>query len=70
MLKEFRFVETSHQNKDAKDFNNDTQYKEFLNEVSLSSLCYYQYQVDDLSLFTASRGQVQNFIEAECSNET
>ena len=38
MLKEFRFVETSHQNKDAKDFNNDTQYKEFLNEVSFSSV--------------------------------
>ena len=47
MLKEFCSVESSHQNKDAKDFNNDTQYKEFLNEVSFYPVYHYQYQVDN-----------------------
>ena len=68
MLKEFSSVEISHQKKDAKDFNDDTQYKEFLSEVSLYFVYDYHYQVDNLSLFTASRGQVQNSIEAKSSN--
>ena len=66
MLKEFRSVEISHQNKDAEDFNKDTHYKQYLNEVSFSSVYHYQ----NSSFFTASGGQVENSIEAECSSET